>query len=106
VESSGFDAGVQLVLPHRTRTRPWLRAGATLHRFRYELDGVVAESETTPGVEVGAGADIELHRFLVLTPGVRFGYYQTTLNLETFNTGAEDFIVSSLTIDLGARLRF
>ena len=106
VESSGFDAGLQLVLPHRTRTTPWLRVGATLHRFKYELDGVAAQSETTPGVELGAGVDVDLHRFFVLTPGVRFGYYQTTLNLETFNTGAEDFIVSSLTIDIGGRLRF
>lgn len=106
VESSGFDVGARVVLPHQTRAVPWLRAGALLHRFKYDLDGVVAESELRPGVELGAGADIEVHRFLVVSPALRFGYYQTDLNLETFNTGAEKFIVSMMALDVGARLRF
>ncbi len=106
VASSGYDVGVQWVLPHRTTTTPWVRAGLLLHRFSYDLDGVVAESERTPGVELGVGADVELHRFFALTPALRFGYYQTQLNLETFNTGAEDFIVSLVALDIGGRLRF
>ncbi|MEZ4424650.1 MAG: hypothetical protein R3E98_14670 [Gemmatimonadota bacterium] len=106
VASSGFEAGVRIVLPHQTVTTPWFRGGVTLHRFSYDLDGVVLRSDVTPGVEVGVGADVRVHRFLALAPALRFVYYRTDINLETFNTGAEPFQVSALVVDLGARLRF
>lgn len=106
IASKGFEAGVKIVLPHQTATVPYFRGGVTLHRFSYDLDGVVAESDIAPGVEAGVGADVAMHRNLSLTPQVRFLYYRTDLNLETFNTGAETFVVSSVVIDLGARLHF
>jgi hypothetical protein len=106
ISSSGPEVGARIVLPHRTKAVPWLRAGVTFHRFRYVLDGIEAVSDRSAGVDFGGGVDFSLGRFFTFTPGLRFGYYESDLDMATFNTGAEPFTSAFLVLDLGGRVHF
>ncbi len=104
--SRGYDAGVELVLPHTTVFEPWLRAGATLHRFRYRTGGgFQTETEAAVGFEIGGGVSIPLAPRLSVVPSLRFARYVATLDLNTFAAGGEPFTVTRMLLEVGGRLR-
>ena len=104
--SQGYELGAEYVLPHETVFEPWIRAGATFHRFRYYTGGGF-ETQTDPaaGFELGGGVSIPFRERLMLTPALRFARYVAHLNLNTYAAGGEPFTVTKILLDVGMRLR-
>ena len=104
--SHGYEVGVEYILPHQTVMAPWLRAGATLHRFRYRAGTFETETDPAAGFEIGGGVHIPLRDRLTLVPSLRFARYVASLNLNTFQSAGEPFTVTRILAEVGARFGF
>ena len=104
--SRGFEVGAEYVLPHETVWEPWVRAGATLHRFRYHTGGgFETETEPAAGFELGGGVNIPVSPRMFVSPSMRFARYVAHLNLNTFAAGGAPFTVTRVLVEVGARFR-
>lgn len=104
--SRGYDAGVEVVLPHATVFEPWMRVGGTLHRFRYRTGGgFETETDAVIGFEIGGGVSIPVSVGLSLAPSLRFARYVAKLDLNTHAAGGEPFAVTRMLLELGGRFR-
>lgn len=97
--SSGFDAGIKLLLPLGGTVQPWARAGALLHELKFENDEFSATSDRPFGLDSAVGADILLGERAALTPAVRYNRYTAEIDLGPL--GSLERTVSFLNLDLG-----
>lgn len=97
--SSGIGGGLKLLLPTEGTVVPWVRAGALLHKLRFESDVFTATSNRPLGLDSGVGADIALGERASLTPAVRYNRY--TIDIDLGPLGDTERTISFLTLDLG-----
>jgi hypothetical protein len=105
VEDTGYVYGLRFVTPGDALAKPFLRvAGLWNHVELEDEDGaLVADSEHTPGFEVGGGLDLSLGESWSLTPGVRYRRFEPTVR---FGTTESKTTLSYLAFDVGIAWTF
>jgi hypothetical protein len=104
----GVTAGVKLSLPSKSIVRPFVKGGVTFHDLEGGYGGSTSNSlttETTPGYEVGVGADVNFLGVLSFTPQARYVGQQLKAKIPGVNTPAADGTgVNYFSFDLGLSL--
>jgi len=104
----GATAGVKLSLPSKSIVRPFIKGGVTFHDLEGGYGGQTSNSlstETTPGYEIGLGADVSFLGILSFTPQARYVGQQLKAKIPGVNTPAADGTgVNYFSFDLGLSL--
>jgi len=102
---SGVTAGVKLSLPTKSIVRPFVKGGVTFHDLEGGYGGSTSNSlttETTPGYEIGLGADINLLGIFSFVPQARYVGQQLKAKIPGVNTPAANGSgVNYFSFDLG-----